>query len=238
MRTHGSRARVFLAAVVVVVFAGGAPAQDESTPYDGFYLGSYMPYTTMWEDFDGRHLLTDPHQALLRPDIHGGSGWGVIAGFRRGWFAGELTFQQSRHDWTMQMDVDPLPMRGRAEINSLALNAKAFLPVDGPVQPYVLAGPSLTFLTVKRGSIDTVGSIGDAEYSDVGGNLGCGVAVYIGHSVCLSAGVQYHATFFDSYKGEGGRGHLPGGDDDDDWECDHRLQGDGFTYLVSLTFTF
>lgn len=224
---------------VVSLFAVGptAKAEDESGyAKNGVYVGGMLSYVTVGEDFNGRDMLVDPNQALLLPDIHGAGGWGAIVGLRHGRFSAEVNYVTTRHDWTMHGDVSPMPSSGDGHLQSLNLDFKVHFGVDNPVQPYVLFGPSASYLRLNGASVDGSGNVGHSEFYGLGGKIGAGVAVYIGPRVCLSGGVYYNQIFYSDYEGIGGSGTLEGGDEDD--FDDDRIIGGGFGFVLSLTFTF
>ncbi len=236
-------AGALLAVFLCLLASSAAFAQESTYAKDGFYVGGSLTYGGLSGDFDGNHVLTDSggilltQQYLLLPDFKNSTGFGLIFGYRRGWYAGEITYQQSRPDWSMRSSVGSLSTTGTATLAFLNFNYKVYFNQLSRLQPYAFIGPSVCFLTIDDGSTDDDGHVGDGRLTGFGGNVGVGLAYYINDRICLSGDVSYRDVFFDSYEGVAGSGHLPGGYTDGS-ESDSRIFGSGLACAISITYTF
>lgn len=218
----------FLSVLLIFMFGVTFRVSAEEKFYakEGFYMGITLPYNTIGGDFEGNSMLIGPDEIILVPKVEGDFGWGIALGGRGKKWAGELSYLRSTHNVTW------LGAQGEAVYNLVTLDFKRYFLVDKSVQPYILLGwiPS-AWLTVKDGSADVFGRVGDATFIEIfsaGLDLGGGLAFYLHPRVAINTGILYRLVYFATAEGVIGE---PG-------DIEDSLNASGLSYNVGLTFTF
>jgi hypothetical protein len=201
--------------------AAWGSAQVSQYSKEGFYVGLSMPYVSMGHDFDGETVFVGASDVVLVPEVDSNFGLGVAVGMRAANASFELNYIKSSHDATFagftgdveyqQFGFDVRMLHGRKE-----------------GQPYLLFGLFFPQLVLKDGSATAGGSIGDASYRGMGGNLGAGFLYHLHPRFALDFGVLYRLAFFGSAKGAAGSRET----------LDEDLLGGGPGITVGGTFTF
>ncbi len=169
---------------------------------NGFYVGaSDVPnFTLDGITFDGSSYYQQigGDEILILPRLEPKSTIRGIGGYRLGWGAFEVSYEQTTHVGTF------LDLSGEATFHSLNFDERLFALTRGRVQPYGLLGLSLPWLTVKNGSFlasDVPGDVADASFRGYGLNTEAGVTVYPMSRVGISTGYRYRAMWFSSASG-------------------------------------
>lgn len=188
----------------------------------GFYLGAGVPYNTVGGDFDGKSFLVGPDDIIIQPEIDGGFGYGILAGygFTPAW-ALELSYLASSHD------AEFLGGSGDVKYSAFNIDLKYSLLTSQATQPYFRVGIGFPKLVVEDGSASFLGQVGDAEYTGVGLNLGVGVDHYVTPHFSVGAGATYRIVEYDEAEGVVGSGKI-----------DDNLDGDGFGLMLSAAYHF
>ena len=164
----------------VFVGAAGVP---------GFTLdGVTFDGTTAYQKVDGEEIVILPRldrKAMLRG----------IVGVRSKWGSFEAAYDQTSHTGTF------LGFSGvEATFHSINFDERLFLLPRGRIQPYVLLGGSIPWLTIKDGSfLDP--NFADASFRGFGINTEAGVTVFATPRIGISAGYRYRSMWFDSASG-------------------------------------
>ncbi|MBN2206088.1 MAG: hypothetical protein JW742_01670, partial [Candidatus Aminicenantes bacterium] len=135
-------------------------------------------------EFDGKYVLGDPTYAFFFPQLDGGAGLHLYGGgvLKGGiWSVG---YFQSGHRARFQ------GMERTAGIHGIEVEGRGFLIREKPVRPYLQAGFTIPWVTVKAGC--TVNGIArDALYMGLGAKLGVGLAAEVAPNLLLAAGAHY-----------------------------------------------
>ncbi len=188
--------------LVVFLLALAAPAwsQERSTvAKEGVYIGlSGAPgFTLDGLTFDGAtaYQKLDGEEIVILPRLDRKT---MLRGFvgvrtRRGSF--EVGYDQTRHVGTF------LGVSGvEATFHSVNFDERIFLVTRQRIQPYVLLGGSIPWLTVKDGSfLDP--DLGNANFKGYGVNTEAGVTVFATPRIGISAGYCYRSMWFTTASG-------------------------------------
>jgi hypothetical protein len=184
------------------LLALAAPAWSQERPgfaKEGTYVGvSAVPgFTLDGINFDGSTVYqkVDGDEIVILPRLDKKSMVRGIVGYRskRGSF--ELSYDQTQHVGTF-VGIPGV----QATFHSINGDERIFLLTRQRIQPYVLLGGSIPWLTIKDGSfLDP--DLGDASFRGFGVNTEAGVMVYATSRFGISAGYRYRAMWFDSASG-------------------------------------
>jgi hypothetical protein len=166
---------------------------------EGVYVGvSAVPgFTLDGVTFDGAtaYQKVDGEEIVILPRLDRKTMVRGIVGLRsrRGSF--EVAYDQTSHSGTF------LGVPGvEATFHSINFDERIFLVTRHRVQPYVMLGGSIPWLTIKDGSfLDP--DFADASFRGYGINTEAGVTVYATPRVGISAGYRYRTMWFDSASG-------------------------------------
>jgi len=181
------------AAAVLCLLAGlGAPglrAQD----YYGWappaekprlFLGCSFFQGSPGGELDGKYVLGDPVYAFYFPKLDAGVGLHLQGGgvLKAGiWSVG---YFQSGHTARFQ------GLERTAAVRGFEIDGRGFLIRGKPVRPYLQAGFSIPWLTVKDGCFEN-GVPREALYLGLGAKAGIGLAAQVSPRVLLTAGAHY-----------------------------------------------
>ncbi len=185
---------------VPLVFS--APAWSQERPAvvkEGLYVGvSATPgFTLDGLTFDGTTVYKKENgeEIVILPRLGRKTMLRGIVGIRstRGSF--EVGYDQTKHVGTF------LGVPGvEATFRSVNFDERIFLVTRKRIQPYVLLGGSIPWLTVTDGSyLDP--DLGDATFKGYGVNTEAGVTVFVTPRVGISAGYRYRSMWLSTASG-------------------------------------
>lgn len=146
--------------------------------------------TTLEGDyFDGDHFFRDSEEVFLVPRLNRRSNMRVMAGFRGGSGAFEASYEQTTHDGSFA------GLTGVARLHAINLDGRFFFATRTRVQPHVLIGLAIPWLTVEEGAA-TRTETGNVTYTGPGVNAGAGVTVYVHPRLGINVGYSYRAIWF------------------------------------------
>ena len=170
---------------------------------------------TIYKEIDGEEIMILPkldRKAMIRP----------VVGYRSQWGAFEVSYDQTNHTGSFA----GIP---GVEANFHAINGdeRIFLMTKSRVQPYVLLGGSIPWLTIKDGSfLDP--AFGDATFKGFGVNTEAGVTVFATSRFGINAGYRYRAMWFTGATGVSTK----------DYELRPRFRETSGSAVISGLFTF
>jgi hypothetical protein len=187
--------------LILFVLALAAPAwsQERSTfAKEGGYAGisGLLDFTLDGLTFDGASVYQreNGEEILILPRLEGKSMLRMIVGLRSARGAFEISYDQTTHVGSF------LGAPGEATFHSINGDERIFLLTRGRIQPYVLLGGSLPWLTIKDGSfLDP--DVGNATFRGWGVNTEGGVTVFVHPRFGISTGYRYRAMWFDHASG-------------------------------------
>jgi hypothetical protein len=195
-------ARIFTVLIVplfLLAFAAPARSQERSTfAKEGAYVGvsGLLDFALDGLTFDGAsyYRREDGDEILILPRLERKSMLRALVGLRSARGSFEISYDQTKHVGTF------LGESGEATFHSINGDERIFLLTRGRIQPYVLLGGSLPWLTIKDGSfLDP--DVGNATFRGLGVNTEAGVTVFPHPRVGLSTGYRYRAMWFDHASG-------------------------------------
>ena len=206
-----------------VVLAGPRVGVAQVAPYakEGFYVGVSAPYVSMGLDFDGQTVFVGPSDVVLVPEVDSAFGLGVSLGMRSAAVAFDLNYLKSDHKATFAGAT------GDVEYQQFGFDVR-LLHTGQQAEPYFLFGFFFPQLVLKDGSATAGGSIGDASYRGIGGDLGVGLLYHLHPRFAVDVGVLYRLALFGSVKGAAGSRE----------ELDEGLFSGGPGITIGGTFTF
>ena len=183
----------------LLALAAPAWSQERSTfAKEGGYAGiSGLPdFTLDGLTFDGASVYQKENgeEILILPRLEGKSMLRAIVGLRSARGAFEISYDQTTHAGTF------LGQPGEATFHSINGDERIFFLIAKRIQPYVLLGGSVPWLTIKDGSfLDP--DVGNATFRGWGLNTEGGVTVFVHPRFGLSTGYRYRAMWFDHASG-------------------------------------
>jgi hypothetical protein len=117
-----------------------------------------------------------------------------VLGYRARQASIEVSYDRTSHTGTF------LDLGGKATFQALNVDGRYFFATRSRVQPYMLAGGTMPWFTVKDGSF-LEPATGDAKFQGYGVNTEAGVAVYPHHQLGISVGYNYRVLWFDRATG-------------------------------------
>jgi hypothetical protein len=162
-----------------------------------------LVYNNMSGDFDDTRYLVSSSGAYDVPDVQGGTGFGIVAGWRESRGALEFGYQRSNHNTFSSFgDIG----ESEASYNVIDMNFKmdVFQKIDvlaqNRLKPYILLGLGLPWLTIKD-SMTEGGSLEDETFWGFALNMGAGMAYYFHPQWAVTGGVIYRWNWFGSVEG-------------------------------------
>jgi len=189
------------AAVPVLVASMSTPAlsqEREGFAKEGGYIGitGLLDFTFDGVTFDGStgYIQVDGDEVMILPRLDKRNLVRAALGHRWQRASFEVSYDQTTHSGTFLEEV------GEATFRSLNVDGRFYMATRRPLQPYVLVGGAVPWLTIKDGSFlnDTVG---DARFRGWGVNTEAGVTVYPHPRVGVSVGYAYRMMWFDRASG-------------------------------------
>ena len=181
---------------VLFLDAGSAQAQFAAKP--GVYLSlRSSPGTTIDGDhFDGFTFFNSAEsgEVTVLPRLGLGNEVDFVLGWRSGPGAVEIGYHRTAHGGTFRGS------RFETQLSSVDVDFKGFLLSRFRVQPFVVGGFGLPWLTIEDASA-TRSEIGDAVFTGGSLKVGGGVAVYVHPRVAFTAGYDYRFVWLLRAKG-------------------------------------
>ena len=201
MTRHAFLRILTYAAVPILVATMSTPAlsqEREGFAKEGGYVGvTGMPgFTFDGVTFDGAtgYIQVGGDEVMILPRLDKRNLVRAALGHRWQKASFEVSYDQTHHSGTFGDDV------GEATFRSLNIDGRFYMATRGPVQPYVLAGGAVPWLTVTDGSfLDD--RVGDARFRGWGVNTEAGVTVYPHPRVGVGVGYAYRIMWFDRASG-------------------------------------
>jgi hypothetical protein len=191
-----------LLSLPLFLLALAAPAWSQeasSVAKEGVYVGvSGLPgFTLDGLTFDGStyYRKVGGEELLILPRLDRKNMVRAIVGVRSKRGAFEISYDQTKHVGTFA----GVPGE-QATFHSINGDERIFLLTRQRIQPYVLLGGSIPWLTIKDGSF-LEPDLGDASFRGFGINTEAGVTVFASPRFGISAGYRYRSMWFDSASG-------------------------------------
>jgi hypothetical protein len=191
-----------LLSLPLFLLALAAPAWSQeasSFAKEGVYMGvSGVPgFTLDGLTFDGStyYRKVGGEELLILPRLDRKNMLRAIVGVRSKRGAFEISYDQTKHVGTFA----GVPGE-QATFHSINGDERIFLLTRQRIQPYVLLGGSIPWLTIKDGSF-LEPDLGDASFGGFGINTEAGVTVFASPRFGISAGYRYRSMWFDSASG-------------------------------------
>jgi hypothetical protein len=165
---------------------------------EGGFVGvsGVLDFTLDGDTFDGQSIYkrVNGEEFLILPLLEGQNMFRGILGVRGPKAAFELSYDRAQHHGTFVGETT------EATFQAVNADARLFFLTSGRVQPHVLVGAALPWLTIKDGSfLDP--DVGNARYRGFGVNTEAGVTVYPHPRFGISAGYRYRVIWFDRATG-------------------------------------
>lgn len=164
-------------------------SRDERAVRGRFFFGAVTQKTSFQGEFDGKLVLGNEQRLFNIPKLAPKEGFGLTFGSMTPSGMWSVSYTQSIHRTDFQ------DRGGKAVFNALDIDGKAFLIKNFPLQPYILLGFHLPWITVRDG-VERDVRIGDATYFGLGVKAGTGLMIDIGDVFFLSGGVNYRLMGF------------------------------------------
>jgi hypothetical protein len=202
-------------------------AQEQSGfAKNGGYVGisGILDFSFGGETFNGQTVYKqeDGDEILILPKFEGAhNALRAVAGYRQDWAAFEVSYDRTKHEGTFQ------GFSGEGTFHALNFDYRVFLLNHSRIQPHVLIGGSIPWMTVKDGSfLDP--RVGDGSFRGFGINTEAGVTVFPIPRVGISTGYRYRVMWFDSARGV----------TDTTYELHPRFHETTGSLVITGTFTF
>lgn len=214
-----SRKIVFLLMAVVMVLTGISVAEAKK----GFYAGVGITYNTIEGDFNDSGGLRNDSEIIILPEIDNALGIDILGGYG------------INDQWSIELNLMSSGHRGawgglRRDVNysSFSVNGKYNFLSSGMTQPYLLFGISGNALRIKDGAQNIyTRETGDATLSGPGVSFGVGIDQYLTQQVSLNLGAMYRYVEYTDASGVDHNGSI-----------DDRLNGSGFSFLLTTAYHF
>ena len=195
-------ARLFaLAGSALFVFTLAAPALAQERggfAKEGGYgaVSGLLDFTFDGVTFDGStyYQQENGEEIFILPRLNSRNMVRGILGHRWTKAALEVSYDRTSHNGSF------LDGSGEATFQSINLDGRFFLATRGPVQPHVLVGGSMPFLTIRHGSF-LEGEVGHGRFRGYGVNSEAGVTVFPHPRVGVGVGYSYRVMWFDRATG-------------------------------------
>jgi hypothetical protein len=200
--THSLSARIvtFAAASVIVATMSTPARAQESGGFakEGGYVGitGLLNFTFDGVTFDGAtgYREEDGDEIMILPRLNARNLIRATLGHRWQKAALEVSYDQTRHTGTFFDET------GEATFRSVNVDGRFYMATRSPVQPHVLVGGAVPWLTITDGSFLDA-RVGDARFRGWGVNTEAGVTVYPHPRVGVSVGYAYRLMWFDRATG-------------------------------------
>jgi opacity protein-like surface antigen len=194
---------VVVLTLCLLSFAAPALSQEPKgfAKVGGYVGGSFVPdFTLDGETFDGMTAYREVggDEIGILPKLDKQHMFRGILGYRGKMGALEFSYERTSHNGTFfDESVD-------ATFQSVDLNGRFFFLTNGRVQPHVLVGGGIPWLTVKDGSFledEPDAGLGDGSWKGYALNTEVGVTVYPHPQLGIAVGYHYRWIWFDRATG-------------------------------------
>ena len=191
----------FSRAVFALLFIGIVPAaawsQEQGFAKLGGYAGgSLVPQFTLdGETFDGFTFYQeiDGDEIAILPKLDQQPMFRGILGYRYDRAAIEVSYERTSHNGAFGDGT------GKATFQQVNVDARYFFLTHGRIQPYVLVGGGIPWLTIEDGSFlenEPERGVGDGTFNGFALNSEVGVAVYPHPRIGIVLGYGYRPIWF------------------------------------------
>lgn len=219
------RVAVWVCVIATLATESSIRAAEQGDIKDGFYLGFSFIHNSMSGDFDDTIFIVTDSEAYDVPDVDSGTGFGIVAGWRRQKGAVEIGYQRTVHDTSSSFeDIGD----SEASFNVVDLNLKFDIFAEADffarhrIRPYLLLGMGIPWMTIEDSASD-----GDSYYDETfvgfGLNAGAGIAYYFHPQWAVTGGIIHRWNWFGSVEGE---------------SLDDSLAERAFGLTVGIAYTF
>jgi hypothetical protein len=199
------RARLLRAIVIpVLLLTADVPAWAQVPGFakEGMYVGvAGMPdFTLDGVSFDGETLYqeVDGDEFAILPRLDNQDLLRAVVGFRARPFALEFSYERTKHQGTFGGEI------GEATFQSVNVDGRVFFLTGGRIQPHLVVGLALPWLTVIDGSSNEAFEIADATWRGPGLNTEAGITFFPHPRVGVSVGYAFRLMGFRRVKGVSG----------------------------------
>jgi len=203
MKTNKSYSAIFT--ILIILLLSNIAYSIVPRPKDQarVYFSGQLPHNSIGGDFNGDLYLSVPEtgEIIMVPDNESALGFGGAIGYTKigrnslG-YAVEIGFQHSSHDYTY------VGLTGKSSLNILNFDIKGIFSYT-PVEPYLLVGIGIPWLSIENGSDFGTANPVDAKYSGVGINLGAGLDLFLIPNLSFGGRVVYRYISYSQVKGSG-----------------------------------
>ena len=186
-----------LALLVICGVPCAAWSQDQGVAKVGGYVGgSFVPrFTLDGESFDGLTYYQEigGDEIALLPKLDKQHMFRGILGYRYERAALELSYERTSHNGSFDGVI------GKATFQQVNIDARYFFLTSARIQPYVLVGGGIPWLTIQEGSFledEPEGGVGDGTFNGFALNTEFGVTVYPHPKVGIVLGYSYRPIWF------------------------------------------
>ena len=136
----------------LLMLSAPARAQEQSGfAKNGGYVGmsGILDFSFGGDTFDGESIYkqVDGDEIVILPKFEGAhNALRAVAGYRQGWGAFEFSFDRTKHDGTF------LGRHRRRDLLRAQLRRTGLSPHRSRIQPHLLVGGSIPWMTIKDGS--------------------------------------------------------------------------------------
>jgi opacity protein-like surface antigen len=189
--------RAAFALLIICIVPAAAWSQDMGPAKVGGYAGgSFVPkFTLDGESFDGFTYYQEigGDEVAILPKLDRQNMLRGILGYRYERAAIELSYERTSHNGAFGDGT------GKATFQQVNVDARYFFMTRSRVQPYVLVGGGIPWLTIKDGSFledEPDGGVGDGTFNGFALNTELGVTVYPHPKVGIVLGYGYRPIWF------------------------------------------
>lgn len=165
---------------------------------EGGFVGvsGVLDFTLDGDTFDGSSIYrrVNGDEFLILPLLQAQNMMRGILGFRGSKGAFELSYDRALQHGTFVGETT------EATFQAINADGRFFFLTSGRVQPHVLVGAALPWLTIKDGSFLDL-DVGNARYRGFGVNTEAGVTIYPHPRFGISGGYRYRVMWFDRATG-------------------------------------
>jgi hypothetical protein len=192
--------RIAAVSFALVTLSTPAWSQEEKSGFakEGGYVAvsGLLDFTLDGVTFDGASYYKeiDGDEIIILPKLNERNMVRAGLGYRYSKAALEVSYDRTRHTGSFLDGV------GEATFQSVNVDGRFFLMNRGPVQPHVVVGGAVPWLTIKEGSfLDE--SVGDGHFRGFGVNTEAGVTIYPHPRIGVGVGYAYRIMWFDRATG-------------------------------------
>ena len=191
--------------ITLLLLAPAPPALAQAPPglaKEGMYVGvAGMPdFTLDGVSFDGETLYqeVDGDEFAILPRLDTQDMLRAVVGFRARPFALEFSYERTRHQGTFG------GVAGEATFQSVNVDGRIFFLTSGRIQPHLVVGLALPWLTVIDGSSNEAFEVADATWRGPGLNTEAGITFFPHPRIGVSVGYAFRLMGFRRVKGVSG----------------------------------